>query len=147
MKTILSGHAANVPVLVGSNLDEVRYWTEIEDLPVQTKPRAVLHGQVEAFAGSKVDDIIGAYVRHNPNYGEAVLQLETDLIWRIPAIRMLKCCANNSQYIYVPVYLSIDCLTCTLRLCTRDGAAICVRHDRRTRFRRIHGDGRRTVVN
>jgi para-nitrobenzyl esterase len=107
MKTILSGHAANVPVLLGTNLDEVRYWTEIEDLPLQKKPRPVLHRQVEAFAGSRVDDIIGEYVRSNPDYGEAVLQLETDVMWRMPAIRMAEAlCEHQPVYMYLFTYRS-----------------------------------------
>jgi para-nitrobenzyl esterase len=107
MKTISSGHAANIPVLLGTNLDEVRYWTEIEDLPLQKKPRPVLHGQVAAFAGPRADDIIGEYVRSNPDYGEAVLQLETDVMWRIPAIRMAEAlCEHQPVYMYLFTYRS-----------------------------------------
>jgi para-nitrobenzyl esterase len=107
MKTILSGRAANIPVLLGTNLDEVRYWTEIEDLPVQSKPRPLLHRQLEAFAGSRVDDIIGTYVRINPDYGEAVLQLETDVMWRMPAIRMAEAlCEHQPVYMYMFTYRS-----------------------------------------
>jgi para-nitrobenzyl esterase len=107
MKTIVSGRAANIPVLLGTNLDEVRYWTEIEDLPLQSKPQALLHRQLEAFAGSRADEIIGTYIRSSPDYGEAVLQLETDVLWRMPAIRMAEAlCEHQPVFMYLFTYRS-----------------------------------------
>jgi para-nitrobenzyl esterase len=107
MKTIVSGRAANIPVLLGTNLDEVRYWTEIEDLPLQSKPQSLLHRQVEAFAGSRADQIIGTYIGGSPDYGEAVLQLETDVLWRMPAIRMAEAlCERQPVFMYLFTYRS-----------------------------------------
>jgi len=107
MKTILAGRAANVPVLLGTNLDEVRYWTEIEDLPLQSKPQSLLRRQVEAFTGSRADQIIGTYVRSSPDYGAAVLQLETDVLWRMPAIRMAEAlCDHQPVFMYLFTYRS-----------------------------------------
>lgn len=107
LHTIQSGGAMRIPVLLGTNLDEVRYWTEIEELPLQSKPRPTLTKQVAAFAGSRAEDIVGTYARLNPNFGEAVLQLETDALWRMAAIRMAEAlCQRQPVYMYLFSYQS-----------------------------------------
>jgi para-nitrobenzyl esterase len=107
MKSLLSGKAAVMPVLLGTNLDEVRYWTEIEELPLQSKPQAKLLAQVAAFAGPRAEGIVGTYLRLNPGYGEAVLQLETDALWRIMAIRTAEAlCERQPVYMYLFTYRS-----------------------------------------
>jgi para-nitrobenzyl esterase len=107
MRAILSGHAARIPVMLGTNLDEVRYWTEIEELPLQRKPKSRLRDQVAAFAGARADDILGTYIRLNPDYGSAVLQLETDALWRMMAIRTAEAlCDRQPVYMYLFTYRS-----------------------------------------
>ena len=107
MKAILSGRAAKIPVLLGTNLDEVRYWTEIEELPLQLKPRSKLSEQIAAFAGSQAQEIVGTYVRLNPDYGAAVVQLETDALWRMMSIRMAEALCNRQPvYMYLFTYRS-----------------------------------------
>lgn len=107
MKTILSGRAAKIPILLGTNLDEVRYWTEIEELPLELKPRSKLSEQVAAFAGSQAEQIVGTYIRLNPDYGAAVVQLETDALWRMMAIRMAEAlCDRQPVYMYLFTYRS-----------------------------------------
>jgi para-nitrobenzyl esterase len=107
LKTIQSGGAARIPILLGTNLDEVRYWTEIEELPLDQKPRSKLSEQVAAFAGSQAEEIVGTYVRLNPDYGAAVLQLETDALWRMAAIRMAEAlCDRQPVYMYLFTYRS-----------------------------------------
>ena len=107
MKTIRSGNAMRIPILIGTNLDEVRYWTEIEELPLTQKPRSRLSEQVAAFAGSRAEEIVGTYVRLNPDYGAAVLQLETDALWRMMAIRTAEAlCDRQPVYMYLFTYRS-----------------------------------------
>ncbi len=107
MKAIQSGAAAKIPVLLGTNLDEVRYWTEIEELPLQLKSRSTLSEQVAAFAGSQAEQIVATYVRLNPDYGAAVLQLETDALWRMMAIRTAEAlCERQPVYMYLFTYRS-----------------------------------------
>ena len=107
MKTILAGGAARVPVLLGTNLDEVRYWTEIEELPLQSKPEAKLREQVAAFAGSASDGIVDTYLRLNGNPGDAIVQLETDALWRMAAIRSAEAlCERQPVYMYLFTYRS-----------------------------------------
>jgi para-nitrobenzyl esterase len=103
MKTILSGGAARVPVLLGTNLDEVRYWTEIEELPLQTKPESKLREQVGAFAGPASQGIVDTYLHLNDNYGDAVVQLLTDALWRMAAIRTAEA-LNEHQPVYMYLF-------------------------------------------
>jgi para-nitrobenzyl esterase len=107
LHTIQSGGAMRIPVLLGTNLDEVRYWTEIEELPLQSKPRPTLTKQVAAFAGARADDIVGTYARLNSNFGDAVLQLETDALWRMASVRMAETlCQRQPVYMYLFSYQS-----------------------------------------
>ena len=107
MKTILAGRAASIPVLLGTNLDEVRYWTEIEELPLQSKSEAKLREQVAAFAGSASGGIVDTYLRLNGNPGDAIVQLETDALWRMAAIRSAEAlCERQPVYMYLFTYRS-----------------------------------------
>ncbi len=107
MRSILSGQAANIPVLLGTNLDEVRYWTEIEELGLQAKPESKLRDQVVAFAGPAGQGIVDTYLRLNGGYGEAVVQLETDALWRMMAVRTAEAlCERQPVYMYLFNYRS-----------------------------------------
>src|SRR5579862_1266437 len=46
MQAIAAGNAAYVPLLVGTNLDEIRFWSAVYDLPVDHKPPALLEKQL-----------------------------------------------------------------------------------------------------
>ena len=38
MQAIAAGHAVYVPLLLGTNLDEIRLWSALYDLPIDQKP-------------------------------------------------------------------------------------------------------------
>jgi para-nitrobenzyl esterase len=112
MKMILTGKGAKVPVLLGTNLDEIRYWSTIEDLPLESKPEALLEKQVSAVAGSRVIDIINTYRNADANYGDAVIHLETDLLFRMTSIRMAEAISGTQPtYMYLFTYRSSSPVT------------------------------------
>lgn len=112
MKLILTGRAAVVPVLIGTNLDEVRYWSTIEDLPLESKPEPLLEKQVAAIAGPMAKDVIETYRNADSNYGDAVIHLETDLMFRMTSIRMAEAISDQQPtYMYLFTYRSTSPVT------------------------------------
>jgi para-nitrobenzyl esterase len=112
MKVLLSGQGARVPVLLGTNLDEIQFWSAVEDLPLETKPAALLERQVEAVAGARAKTIVNAYRNADPGYGDAVIHLETDLLFRMTSIRMAEAIsALQPTYMYLFTYRSTSPVT------------------------------------
>jgi len=107
MKSIQEGHGARIPVLLGTNLDEIRYWATIEDLPLEAKPPALLETQVASIVGDRARALIDTYQRADSEYGEAVIHLETDLLFRMTSIRMAEAiCDLQPTYMYLFTYRS-----------------------------------------
>ena len=107
MKLIQEGKGANVPVLLGTNLDEIQYWATIENRPLESKPAALLEKQVSAIGGSRARDILQTYRRANASYGDSVIQLETDLLFRMTSIRMAEAISGTQPtYMYLFTYRS-----------------------------------------
>ena len=107
MKMIQEGRGARVPVLLGTNLDEIRYWATIEELPLESKPAALLEKQVAAIVGARASALIDTYQRADSEYGEAVIHLETDLLFRMTSIRMAEAISDlQPTYMYLFTYRS-----------------------------------------
>jgi para-nitrobenzyl esterase len=107
VKMIVSGQAATVPVLLGTNLDEVRYWSTIENLPLETKPEPLLMRQLTAIVGHSAGRVLDTYRRADSSYGDAVIRLETDLLFRMTAIRIAEAiCRRQPTYMYLFTYRS-----------------------------------------
>ena len=82
------GPAMPVPVLIGTTLDEMRFWTEIEDVPLLRKPDATMARQVLAVAGARAERVSAAYGLSTAAAEHGRLQLAGDLVFRIPSIRL-----------------------------------------------------------
>lgn len=107
MDVIADGRGAEVPVLIGTNLDEMRYWSMIEDLPLETKPETLLRKQVAHIVGDRADEVIAAYRKSNPNYGDLVVHMATDLTFRLPSIEMAELTSRRQPtYMYLFTYRS-----------------------------------------
>ena len=107
MKMLREGRGATVPVLLGTNLDEIRYWSTIEELPLESKPPDLLQAQVAAIVGSRARALIDTYLRADSNYGDAVIHLESDLLFRMTSIRMAEAISvRQPTYMYLFTYRS-----------------------------------------
>ena len=107
MQTIAAGEGASVPVLIGTNLDEVRFWSAGYDLPLEQKTEDFFRKQVEEIVGSKASDVIGAYRRVDSDYGDSVSHLIGDVLMRLPAIRFAEAnCHRQPTYMYLFTYRS-----------------------------------------
>jgi len=112
MAMVLSGEGARVPVLLGTNLDEIKYWSTIEDLPLETKPESLLQSQLAAILGANAADAIKLYGEADVNYGDAIIHLGTDLLFRMTSIRMAEALSERQPtYMYLFTYRSTSPVT------------------------------------
>ena len=99
------GQIPHIPVLLGTNLDEIRFWTEVEGLPIASKPPEILLKQVSAMVGGRASSVIETYRGLSANSGEAVVRLATDVLFRLPAIRMAESASRQQPtYMYLFTY-------------------------------------------
>jgi para-nitrobenzyl esterase len=107
MQAIVKGHGTSVPILIGTNLDEIRLWKALYDLPLEQKPESLLRKQLEGVAGSKTDQVIETYRKADADYADSVIHLLGDVLIRLPAIRFAE--ANSQRqptYMYLFTYRS-----------------------------------------
>jgi len=107
MQAMAAGHAAYVPLLLGTNWDEIRLWSAAYDLPVDKKPLAILEKQLGNIFGTRAHQAIETYRKADGDYGDAVVHLLGDLLMRMPSIRLAE---SNSRwqptYMYLFTYRS-----------------------------------------
>ena len=99
--------AAYVPLLLGTNWDEIRLWSAVYDSPVDKKPPAILEKQLGNIFGTRAHQAIETYGKADADYGDAVIHLLGDLLIRMPSIRLAE---SNSRrqptYMYLFTYRS-----------------------------------------
>ena len=96
-----------VPLLIGTTLDEMRFWTEIEDVPLLRKPVDVLRRHLQALAGADADAVAAAYGLRDGDADEARLHLAGDIVFRLPSIRIAEqLCARQPVHMYLFTYRS-----------------------------------------
>jgi len=107
MQAMAAGYAAYVPLLLGTNWDEIRLWSAAYDLPVDKKPLAILEKQLGNIFGTRAHQAIETYRKADADYGDAVVHLLGDLLMRMPSIRLAE---SNSRwqptYMYLFTYRS-----------------------------------------
>jgi len=107
MQAIAAGRTPSVPILLGTNRDEIRLWSALYDLPIGQKPKDLLAKQLAAIAGPRTQEVIETYRKTDVNYDDSVIHLLGDLLMRMPAIRLAE---RNSRrqptYMYFFTYRS-----------------------------------------
>lgn len=107
MQAIAAGHPVFVPLLMGTNLDEIRLWSALYDLPIDHKPLPVLEKQLSDVVGTRAYEAIETYRATNANYGDAVIHLIGDLLMRMPMIRVAETVSRRQPtYMYAFTYRS-----------------------------------------
>ena len=101
------GKGANVPLLIGTTLDESEYWDTIEDIGQRRKPAKLLDKQLSAL-GPRAGAVRNAYFHDQADrYGDDVIALATDVIFRIPSIRVAEAThARQPTWMYLLTYRS-----------------------------------------
>lgn len=99
---VTQGRGSRVPVLIGTTLQEMRYFATAEDNGIERKPRNLLLTQLQAIVGPRAPEVLDVYQRLYPEWGDAVIQIASDVIERVPSIRLA---ARLSEYEPVYMYL------------------------------------------
>lgn len=100
-----------MPLMIGTTLDEMRFWTEIEDVPLLRKPAPVLQQQLHAMAGVQAGALSTAYRLDSANTDDARLQLAGDAVFRMPSIRMAEHLSRRQPvWMYLFTYRSTSAI-------------------------------------
>lgn len=101
------GHGQRVPLMIGTTLDEMRFWTEIVDAPLLRKSSAALQRHLDAVAGTCAAAVNQAYGLDSESAEDGRLQLAGDLIFRLPSIRVAEhLCEGQPVWMYLFTYRS-----------------------------------------
>ena len=104
---VAEGRGARVPVLIGTTLEEMRYFSTAEDLGLERKPRELLLKQLEAATGARAPSVLKIYEDLYPKWGDAVVQVASDAVMRLPTIRVADAMsAHQPVYLYLFTYQS-----------------------------------------
>lgn len=89
-RAILQGRGADVPLLIGTNLEELNLWMYEEGLPLDKIPLDVLQKHFASFLGPRASAVIDRYTKGHSDQtaGQGIVFLLGDLTFRIPAIRV-----------------------------------------------------------
>jgi para-nitrobenzyl esterase len=107
MHAIAAGRAASVPVLIGTNLDEIRLWPALYDLSFQQKSQVSLEKMIAEIVGPAAPAVIQTYRKADADYGDSVIHLLGDLLVRMPSIRFAEINSRRKPtYMYLFTYRS-----------------------------------------
>jgi para-nitrobenzyl esterase len=105
-----SASEPTVPILIGTTLDEARYWI-LEDGRLDQLPISFIQPWLNAITGNRADDIIEAYRQSRPDYTDSQIGLAItgDSAFRMPAIATAEALANSTT----PVWMYLFALAST----------------------------------
>lgn len=107
MRALAAGRAHNVPLLLGTNLDEIRLWSALYDLPIDQKSLPVLEKQLTGVLGERAHQAVQTYRTTEANEGNVVIHLIGDLLMRMPSIRLAETSSHRQPtYMYLFAYRS-----------------------------------------
>jgi para-nitrobenzyl esterase len=96
------------PMIIGTNSEEMRYWTAMDGSPIDEQPESVLQGRLVRIFGPAARNLVNVYVRDSNSYSEAVTQLLGDAVFRMPSIRLAELnSARQPTYLYLFTYRSL----------------------------------------
>jgi para-nitrobenzyl esterase len=108
MHRIASADGPSVPIIIGTNLDEARYWlyyiSELDRLPLR-----FYRPWLESLVGDRADEVIADYQGERPGLDQAQtgMAMSGDVAFRMPAIRMAEALSARG----VPVWMYLATVT------------------------------------
>jgi para-nitrobenzyl esterase len=104
---VAEGRGSRVPLMIGTTLEEMRYFSTAEDIGIERKPRALLLNQLESTVGARAPAVLAEYQRLYPKWGDAVVQIASDAIMRFPSIQLAEAVSSHQPvYMYLFTYRS-----------------------------------------
>jgi para-nitrobenzyl esterase len=107
MRAIAAGRASYVPLLLGTNADEIRLWSGAYDLPIDQEPLDIFETRLTAIVGERAHQAVKIYRANEADDGDTVVHLIQDLLMRMPAIRLAEMNGRHAPtYMYEFTYRS-----------------------------------------
>ncbi|RJP34987.1 MAG: carboxylesterase/lipase family protein [Actinobacteria bacterium] len=99
LHAIANGSAAGIPLLIGTNLDEVRLWSLYIPGLLEFSIKADLQAMpwLKGAITGTLEDIVASYESRRPeaSEGDIAMAIGTDILFRVPAIRLAEAQAKN----------------------------------------------------
>lgn len=108
MQRIAEDPGLSKPMLIGTNEEEMRYWTAMDADELDKQPEDSLRKHLVERFGIGASDLMVPYKRDTNSYQEAVIAVLTDAYFRIPSIRLAEVNAKSQPtYMYLFTYRSL----------------------------------------
>jgi para-nitrobenzyl esterase len=108
IEAVAANPSLSKPLLIGTNSEEMRYWTAMDALPIDQQPESVLQARLLRTFGPGAEHLLGVYANDGNSYSEAVTQLLGDVVFRMPSIRLAELNADRRPtFVYLFTYRSL----------------------------------------
>lgn len=96
LHAIAEGRAARVPLLIGTNLDEMRFWLLTNPAVVEVAPDRLMH-VLHRMVGDRAEALMASHRAQSPEASEEDIRVAVlgDINFRMPAIRMAESHARH----------------------------------------------------
>ena len=108
IEAIAADPSLSKPLLIGTNSEEMRYWTALDASPIDEQPESVLQARLSRIFGPDARNLLSVYTSDGNSYSEAVIQLLGDVVFRLPSIRLAELNSDRRPtYVYLFTYRSL----------------------------------------
>jgi hypothetical protein len=108
IEAVAANPSLSKPLLIGTNSEEMRYWTAMDASPIDKQPESVLHARLLRAFGPGAEHLLSVYANDGNSYSEAVTQLLGDVVFRMPSIRLAELNADRQPtFVYLFTYRSL----------------------------------------
>ena len=107
MQRLAEDPGLSKPMLIGTNEEEMRYWTAMDADELDKQPEESLRKHLVEQFGTGASDLMASYRSDTNSYQEAVIAVLTDAYFRIPSIRLAEINTKSQPtYMYLFTYRS-----------------------------------------
>jgi para-nitrobenzyl esterase len=106
-RKILDGRGADVPVVIGTNLEELKFWEMGEGLTLSKLTPEAVATHLQPLLGDKARSVVDQYIRDNPDHsqGAGIVMLLSDLTFRMASVRIAEAhSAHHPTWLYLFSY-------------------------------------------
>ncbi len=102
---LISGESARLPVILGTNLEELKFWEVEEGLPLSHFAPEALASHLRPLLGGSAEQMLDQYMRDNPwhTQGDGSVMLLSDLTFRLPLLRVAEA-SGGRQPVWVYLF-------------------------------------------
>jgi para-nitrobenzyl esterase len=108
IEAVAADPSLSKPLLVGTNSEEMRYWTAMDASPIDEQPDSILQARLLRTFGPGAEKLLSVYTRDGNSHSEAVIQLLGDVVFRMPSIRLAELNSDRQPtFVYLFTYRSL----------------------------------------